>query len=1192
MTDNCCNPEHPLVRDGTSQARRAPAMLDPSQIKLDDRELRHLLIWAKEYAAELVFYNARNTLSGDWVSFVRNDPTTLIAIISVFDYRKTRAQFFEAEQQALASGAEDVRLAAFKRLCDKLIELALLFDGWIREAPPELLIYEELKGAIKADLAPAVRRLKAYDAAAAESLTPGAGAPSVLSLDYGALMENDALWGLNDKSEVLGGAVYEGATFGEQISNAVARVSAIHAGMLRILVRTVTEAPRLIEDSLNWPSHQPHMALMIAFLKIFEFAQASLNKLPERHLKHYYETILRLGRKESVPDAAHLVFTLANNQQKGLLLAAGTEFKAGKDAQGKELRYRLERNVALNGAQVSDIRAVYTQVKAGETSIHTSAAAASADGDGMAFVDPDKAQWLAFGQDDTRPGPTVGLVIASPILRLAEGRRTIILTCSVAEDAALPDVADLNRIFEASLSTATGWLAVGGPTVTVDDDHAGEMRIVLTFELSADKDPIETFGNGSEFAIYDTQWPLLKLSATGDKRGQHFEFLASEALTGLSLTVDVKGMAGLVLETPQGPAPVGKPFQPFGSAPKASAAFMVGNWEAAQKQLTEVTLNITWEEVPSLATHYAGYGVAITNESVTCAFDLLDRQTETGWTALTPGNNKLFRISQTPYELQAAVSDWARSPALEPFARYDHSLPRGFMRVTLQQDLLHDKYLPLYTAAAVALAKAPSPQPIPEGHVRIEMKGAATTPTLPNPPFTPVATSVTLSYKAHDTWNLTALADNTDVGQLFHIHPFGHWQAKGGALTLLPPLSLPATPLSQSGNGAERQRGELLLGLQQTPVSDNGFTISLLLHVAEGTEDPQLVTLPTVVWSYLAQDQWVDLEPDVSVDDGTKGFIRSGIVTLKIGGDASTENTILPTGRVWLRAMVERDPAGVCDMIGVHAQAGKVVFRDNANAVSHLAEALPAQTIAKMVNKDARVAAILQPYASFGGRQKEQDAPYFIRVAERLRHKERALSIWDYERLVLEHFPSVYKVKCISHATADREVAPGKVAVVVIPNVRNASGFDRIKPYASQSLRDEIRSMLAARSPHNLVQCIDVLNPVYEEIETEFAVEYNDVIPDFDLASAQLRQDLVRFLSPWAFSEGRDIAFGNKIHASAIIDFLDERPYVESVHDFQMRQIVGGEPQTVVEAAARSARSILVPATEASHVITARRQVA
>lgn len=1185
MDDLCCNPEHPLERDGTSQKARAARMLDPTRVQLDGRELRHMLQWATEFAKELVFYNAQNKVSGDWVSLVRNDPAVLIALISLYDHRA-----FLAEYRTLAAlvqsgaGTEGEKLAAFKAQCGKLVELAALFHGWLAEAPPDLAVHAELRSAIRAELAPAIRRLKGYDVAA--TALHGAA----LGLDYDPLTERDDLWELSSAAAGSAAAtLYRGDDFKERLLNASERVSALFATMHRILVRTVSEAPSLLENSLSWPYHQPHMALMLAFLKLFEKAQASLNGFTERHLKHYYEHVLMLARRPAVADAAHLVFTLAASQKKALTFKAGTEFKAGKDALGNELRYALAEDCVVNRASVADVRAFYTQVQDEMTTLHISAEAATADGAGEAFEDPEKIQWLPFGQDSGRSGPTLGLVMASPILRLGEGTRTITLTLGFSENATLPTLEAWNTLFSAEVSTETGWLRLNAPIVTLPENDEGaensDQLVAITLKLDADMDPVAVFEAGSEHALYATKWPLLKLVADGGSAASDFEFLAGEPVASMVLAVEVAGMKSVLLETDLGGVAANKPFAAFGTAPKAGAQLLVGCHEAMQKNLSEVTLDFTWETIPEFSTHYAAYGEEITNAGVGVSLAFQSKQHEGGWHSQTVEDTVLLPANGTSSQLKvAAVDGWSRLPGLEPFTAFSHDMQRGFLRLALTQGLLHQKYLQVYTLAAVALAQGDSTSGGNDD-------GDAAT-TLPNPPVTPIATGVTFSYKASDTWNTAEIGADKNVGQIFHLHPFGHKEQQAGSFTLLPDFGTIGAPASSSGNGASTQLGALFIGLEDAPETETEFALSLLVQVAEGTEDPQLLTMPAVSWSYLAADGWVTLEPRVSVEDGTKGFITSGIITLKIDKDAARKHTILPSGYLWLRASVDRDPDGVCDLIAIRAQAAKAVFKDNNNAATHLETALPAGTIAKMVSKDARVSLIEQPFASFGGKGTEKDANFYTRVSERLRHKERAVSIWDYERLVLEHFPDVYKAKCISHATAAREIAPGNVAMVVIPNVQNKSGFDRIKPYASQALRGEIADMLRQRAPHAIAKRIQVLNPIYEEISTTFAVEYNDQIDDFGLASDQLRKDLVRFLSPWAFAEGRDIVFGNKIHASAIVDFIDERPYVDSIHDFVMQQTIMGEAQPVTEAVPQSARSILVAAPEASHTIRPRGAVA
>src|SRR6185436_2558895 len=55
---------------------------------------------------------------------------------------------------------------------------------------------------------------------------------------------------------------------------------------------------------------QPHLALFLTFLRLYEKPQAVLNQFAGRHLDFFYEDVLRLTRKPAVPDTAHVVLEL------------------------------------------------------------------------------------------------------------------------------------------------------------------------------------------------------------------------------------------------------------------------------------------------------------------------------------------------------------------------------------------------------------------------------------------------------------------------------------------------------------------------------------------------------------------------------------------------------------------------------------------------------------------------------------------------------------------------------------------------------------------------------------------------------------------------------------------------------------------------------------------------------------------
>ena len=82
------------------------------------------------------------------------------------------------------------------------------------------------------------------------------------------------------------------------------------------------------------------------------------------------------------------------------------------------------------------------------------------------------------------------------------------------------------------------------------------------------------------------------------------------------------------------------------------------------------------------------------------------------------------------------------------------------------------------------------------------------------------------------------------------------------------------------------------------------------------------------------------------------------------------------------------------------SQAGSASYIDDDGAPDHYIAPLPARTIKSAVAPIAGLAAVRQPYTSFGARPAETDASFYTGVSERLRHKQRGVTFWDYERLI------------------------------------------------------------------------------------------------------------------------------------------------------------------------------------------------
>ena len=112
-------------------------------------------------------------------------------------------------------------------------------------------------------------------------------------------------------------------------------------------------------------------------------------------------------------------------------------------------------------------------------------------------------------------------------------------------------------------------------------------------------------------------------------------------------------------------------------------------------------------------------------------------------------------------------------------------------------------------------------------------------------------------------------------------------------------------------------------------------------------------------------------------------------------------------------------------------------------------------------------------------------------------------------------------------------------------------------------------------------------NPWFEEIVLEFQLQLADGYDDFAYYSNLLADEIARFLSPWAYADSVDAQFGGRIVKSSLVDYIDERPYVDFITDVLMRHRLEGDTPSgdleVVEAS--TSRSILVSSPASDHTI-------
>jgi hypothetical protein len=242
--------------------------------------------------------------------------------------------------------------------------------------------------------------------------------------------------------------------------------------------------------------------------------------------------------------------------------------------------------------------------------------------------------------------------------------------------------------------------------------------------------------------------------------------------------------------------------------------------------------------------------------------------------------------------------------------------------------------------------------------------------------------------------------------------------------------------------------------------------------------------------------------------------------------------------------------------MGVHVQALKAVLTDFENTGTEFLEITSKETISKLYTSVDGVKKIQQPYASFGGRLKEEDTSLYMRTSECLRHKKRAITTWDYERIILQEFPEVFRVKALNHYRYDTKISNVAAGYVTLIPIAKTSSSENInwKPLLSLSKMLAIKEyLIGLSSPHTR---INVKPPKPEMVQVNFKVKFHEQEGmDTRLYVQQLMQTINEYLSPWAY-DMTDVSFAGSIEFSAIIQLLDNQPYVDYITDFKVAQYV------------------------------------
>jgi hypothetical protein len=729
-----------------------------------------------------------------------------------------------------------------------------------------------------------------------------------------------------------------------------------------------------------------------------------------------------------------------------------------------------------------------------------------------------------------------------------------------------------DRVFRgawrARLPVADGWLDLGEAFVNRRSTVAGT-GLAISLTLSADLPPIVA----ANAAVHGPGWPALPvLQLLLHDRSRLFtsSLLQHLRLEAADVTVHVQGARSLQLHNQLGRLDPSKPFMPLGPLPDGSAYLVFTHAELASKPLEHLRVNLLWSGLPprGLASHYAEYpGHRWSEADFRVQLSLLSDgrwQEANGPTlrlfgprgdttqALEVGGTELLRL-HNPVRLPPAAPG---APAQAP--EFGLGSRQGFFRLQLADppDAFGHMLYPRLVAETLTHNSRLKPsrgQPLPQA------------------PYTPLLESMTVDYSSRQRITLRPDAGQARSGELLHITPFGLQPLRGV------PQTCPVHVL-QRWHGA----GQLFIGLDG-PVAEGSLSLLFRLR-SEAAREALGRPTPRLQWHAWSGDDWRALEPHRVLLDTTEGLLRSGLVVLDLPAPPhglTRGCTSLPGDSFWLRLSGQGDLDLLAGLVGVWT---------NGVSVRRLGECadepLPPGRIRAALQATPGLATVRQPWPSFDLQPQETTPAWTTRVAERLRHRARALSPWDCERLVLQAFPEVFKVKCIPRSEMGQRSGPDEpVLVVVVPALPAGYEVDGTEaPRLDASTLQRIAGYLAERMPPN--QPLLVRNASYERIQVRCTLRLMRGEPGGERLR-ELNQALRDYLSPWR-PGGITTRFDWQLRADEVEAFLRAQPGVESIGRVSLLHVVASDQSVYSLSDTARRQQVVLPAQHWSLALPTR----
>ena len=1104
----------------------------------------HDLTYIYLYSDIIQFFNQEepklNKEKNLWVKFLESDDSITLALILNTNIDKVIDSVTQLLSDFDKSKNKNKELKIIIKHCRDLI---ILIDYWLNNISEDNVINISLNKFILSDIIPVLRIVFLFDHS------------NIIKLEFIKIYDDfifflkemskkNSIWDIdtfNIKSDAHNSNFENKEIFLETIKNIIFLITSY--------IKDIKgQVKNNFESSIFNKNHKPHIGLFLCFLNLLEEAKKLLNDIPSRFQNYYYKKILEIEEKEAIPDSAFINLNLKFG--KNYYLEKGTKFLGGKDSLGEDIIFETIKDVELVSTKIE-------RIYIAENNIYERTNNRKKLIDSIKIKEYDNleisSQKPLEGKKENTKLYKSGIIIENKILYLENGDRYVYINFKLSKESfeiALKKLRYfekrniisgefynlLSKILIIKYTSKDKWEEINNWTVSINKNQED----TITFTLFLDKTKKEFSYNDkitSKENKYKISSPALKFQINTDNYYDRISLFENLFIEKISIRVEVKNYKKLSIEDDYGSINTEKDFRFLGAIPSIGNSLYIECKDILAIKPSVLEFNIEWKGLPECGDgfkkYYEEYSTDIKNEDFKVNAQIMYNEK---WISISKDSIFLFELDKKDEKGNYVLSKNKKitlypkiylenSDALSFFEKKKNTGKLKFSLISPPMAFGHSVYNDLTKKNVISSVKD-----------KITQKN----PLLP--PYTPLVSSIFANYQSETEINLGKnIKENFYSADVKYIHPFGfssYINDKSEAkISFLPSIN--------STEGEIFYKNDLIvfLGLERSDFS------YLSIHVEVDNQYNLNANEISLLKIQVAKEKnWENFDSIKIISDTTLSFTQSGTIEIKLKKEIINTSNTMGDDLFWIRIYRSKfNSSNISKIKGIYVNGVKTQ-RVFSKSKKENIDILKSGSLNALCNKSLNeILKINQPFPSFGFLPKESEEHFFFRVRNRISHKNRPLSIEDYEKIILEKFENISLVKCINNCSKNKchiDIA-GHITVVVIPKgdfLENSNDLVKLILLKIKNFLEEITS------PH--IE-IEVTTPTYEQIKIFADIKLKNDFSEESTVS-ELNNIIFKNLEFNTKYEDGKLKSDTVFHPSSLYKLILSNKEVEYINDYRI----------------------------------------